>query len=321
MERSAKSYISTKHQQANDKDWNSHQRIENRNGLICFDNMKDGRICLFALGDIFFCTTVLHRSSGYKHVQASFLLLRPGFQDSSGSSMIWSSGSWRLAKKKRLWEHTVAMTCATHGSRLVRMVWLGARILLIVLEHPVAPVNISGPEAPQAPQLVSNWRDHDMIISVGRWERKLLVKPPCQMGAILSNKGLLQAVKNLKKLGATGWAHPQWQDTAMRNPPPWQPRRHTPVAARKHCPDSSWTKQCTSQVSGQIGSPGGLSMGVLPRDYFTCRSIPFIVWFFVESGMENIQIKRCVWNMQFSTEHLAIAQKWGTNWPTVILIE
>lgn len=59
----------------------------------------------------------------------------------------------------------MAMTCAIHGSRMVRMVWFGARILLIVLEHPVAPVNISGPEAPQ---LVSNWRGHDMVIPFGR---------------------------------------------------------------------------------------------------------------------------------------------------------
>ena len=294
--------------------------------------MKDGRICLFALGDIFFCTTVLHRSSGYKHVWTSFLLLRhiettlkAGWDFRIQVVHLWYDhqvvGGWLkknvFGKTRWLWP---VLFMDPEWSEWSEWCGSGLGILLIVLEHPVAPVNISGPEAPHAPQLVSNWRDHDMVIPFGRWERNSWWNHPARWEPFSQTKVICRPWK-IKKLGATGWAHPQWQDTAMRNPPPWQPRRHTPVAARKHCPDSSWTKQCTSQVSGQIGSPGGLSMGVLPRDYFTCRSIPFIVWFFVESGMENIQIKRCVWNMQFSTEHLAIAQKWGTNWPTVILIE
>ena len=70
-------------------------------------------------------------------------------------------------KKKRVWDHRVFDLC--HRS-IRRSLWLRARILLIVLEDPVAPVNISGPEAPA--QLVSNWVTPvtpDMVMRFGRW--------------------------------------------------------------------------------------------------------------------------------------------------------
>ena len=208
--------------------------------------------------------------------------------------MIWSSGTWRLAKK----------TClGTHGGYDLCYSWIqnGQNGVVWGSDSPdcswtpgCAGEYLRTWGSAACFELEGSWHGHT-IWPIGekllgettlpkRWEPFSQTKVICRPWKIC--------------WGATGWSHPR-QDTAMRNPPPWQPRRHTPVAARKHCPDSSWTKQCTSQVSGQIGSPGGLSMRVLPRDYFTCRSIPFIVWFFVESGMENIQIKRFVWNMQF----------------------
>jgi len=124
-------------------------------------------------------------------------------------------------------------TClGTHGGYDLCYSWIqngqngvgfGARILLIVLEHPVSPVNISGPEAPQAPQLVSNWRGHDMVIPFGRWiGEKLLGETTLPDGShSLKQRSFAGREKYLggNWLGPSPARHSHEKSSAMAAPP------------------------------------------------------------------------------------------------------